>query len=1495
LTLDEAGLIVHASGAISTIFGPKFTQQDACFRQVRMPEPPLLLADRVTGIAGAPASMQTGTVWTETDVIPDAWYLHAGRMPAGIMIESGQADLLLISWLGIDLLNRSERVYRLLGCRLTWGRSLPKPGETLRYEIHVDGHANQGPIRLFFFHYDCWVGDGMALQVRGGQAGFFTDGELAASAGVLWDAASAEPCAPFRVDPPRVDRVPRALDSDALEALAAGDGFDALGVGYERLAPHVHTPTIAGGKMRFLHRITDIDPRGGPWGRGWLRAVQDIAPTDWFFDGHFKNDACMPGTLMFEGCLQAMAAYLIVLGYTLDRDGWRFEPVPDHEVDLRCRGQVIPSSKALVYELFVEEVWDGDQPVLWADLLCTADGLKAFHARRMGLRLVPGWPLERRPHQVAEAVDPVPVAVVDGFSFGYRSLLACAHGQPSHAFGSMYEVFDGTRRVARLPGDPYHFMTRVTKIDGPIGVCRPGAKIALEYDIPPEAWYFEENGFPTMPWCVLLEAILQPCGWLASFVGSARTTDRDLSFRNLDGKGRWLVEVLPTAGTLRTEVTITKVSSSAGMIIQQFELVAYLGTIPVFELETVFGFFPKEALATQIGLPPSEDERRALTAPSTFFADLTRRGEAADHPFFSGTAHLPTGMLCMMDRITGWWPDGGKAGLGRMRGEKDVVPGEWFFKAHFYQDPVQPGSLGLEAVVQLAQAHLIVSKLVDKVPGGRFEPLAIGEAVEWRYRGQVVPTNHLIRSEVEVLEVTVDARGLLAVFEGWLWVDERRIYQAKRFAVRVVPGGDVPAGLVIDPANDRWIHDHSPTWTVPSLPMMSVVDRLAGAALRDRTGRVVTAVEGVSLKRWITVERPIRVEARAVAAPGRRREVALRVDGALVASGVVEVGVEWPAPPMPWVLPADGLVEQANPYEEGRLFHGPAFQMLERWWLGGGYARGLLRAERDGVPRGTLGQGLLDAITHVIPHDDLGRLVPGVSADKAAYPSTVTWLRLYGPLPMAGALEVVARPAPGVPVAADARFVTIDVQVRRPGARDRVLAELRLVEVLMPKGTIGALPPSDRARFLRDRELVAGAGLGARVGDAVMVQAGDVLRSDWLPGTVRAAWRVDGADVAAEVAAKEAVGTRVGAHPGRVRLVSDPSGGVVDAEPLVRVPVAVTRAGAAYTATSDGPPTLDLRPVSAFWDRWFALGRWPVEDLYYGLAERFVRTVRLADPDGIAGVRGRSVLFLGNHQTGLESLMLSILASALLDTPTVTLAKAEHRTSWLGTLIQLCLAYPGARDPRVITYFEREDKASLVGILAELAQDAAVGRSVMVHVEGTRALTARHRVEKMSSAFLDLAVRMNMPVVPVWFAGGLPVEPLAARSEFPVGLGRQDVLLGAPILPATLAAMPYKERKELVIASINALGDPDHEEPHAPDPDLIARVERRAAATGATFDDAVLLEVLCDRAPGSDGAARVVGGAHEGRLMLGDSPEHRWLGRLARRLYGPRGPEVTGG
>ena len=266
-------------------------------------------------------------------------------MSVGIMIESGQADLMLTSYMGADFLNQGERVYRLLGCELTYEGDLPQPGDTLCYEIHVDGHARQDDIRLFFFHYECLVDGAPRISIKGGQAGFFSDEELANSDGILWSAEEFEPVANPRLDPPAVQWPQSSFDPSQLRAFAAGRPWEWFGEGFEQSHPHTATPTIQSGKMLVLDSVSEFDPKGGPWGRGYLRAEAPVHQDDWFFDGHFKNDPCMPGTLMFEGCLQAMSFYLAALGFTLERDSWRFQPVIGESIQMRCGGQVTPQSK----------------------------------------------------------------------------------------------------------------------------------------------------------------------------------------------------------------------------------------------------------------------------------------------------------------------------------------------------------------------------------------------------------------------------------------------------------------------------------------------------------------------------------------------------------------------------------------------------------------------------------------------------------------------------------------------------------------------------------------------------------------------------------------------------------------------------------------------------------------------------------------------------------------------------------------------------------------------------------------------------------------------------------------------------------------------------------------------------------------------------------------------------------------------------------------------
>lgn len=1484
---SRADLEELASGKISKHLGPLFEQQDSFERQVRMPTPPLLLADRVTGIDAEPGALKTGTIWTETDIKWDDWFLHEGHIPGGIMIEAGQADLLLISWMGADFLNKGERIYRLLGCDLRYHGGLPQPGETLRYDIHVDGHAKHEDVRLFFFHYDCKVDGETRLSVRNGQAGFFTDQELANSGGILWDITTGETTENPRFSAPKTPNVPSSYSRGTIDTLADGRPWDCFGPSHARAKTHTRTPRIGKDRLQLFDEITHLDFKGGAWGRGYFRAVQKISPTDWYFDGHFKGDPCMPGTLMFEGCQQAMAFYLIAMGFSLNADGWTFEPVPDETYKLRCRGQVIPTSKELVYELFIDEIIDGPLPTAYADILCTVDGLKAFYCRRMGMRLRPDWPMDRDPALLSLDSKGHTVASHDGFPFDFRALTACAWGRPSEAFGPMFKVFDSHRRTPRLPGAPYHFISRIERIDGPINVVQSGTSIEAAYDVPADAWYFDENGIETMPYCVFLEAALQPCGWLASATGVTRITESDFCFRNLDGTATWHKEVLRDAGTIHTQTKLTTLSSSAGMVIVGFDVTCRQGASLIYEMKTVFGFFPPEALAVQVGIPVGEEERQWFREPNDYLVDLK------SHParFFGGSARLAHDKILMIDRLTGYWPDSGKAGLGRMRAEKDIDPGEWFFKAHFFQDPVQPGSLGIEAMIQVLQSYMLQRDLDRGMRRPRFEPLALGEALTWKYRGQVIPDNKRVTTEIEVTRIHRDERGVLAVANAWLWVDGMCIYQAQNLAMRIVEDGppqlprktNESGEITLSLESDPWLADHRPTYTVPALPAMYMLDRLASAAQRA-SGNTVRSLENVTIRRWAPITGSTKTRDTAEPMEGGRWKVRFEVfrEAAtpqlsrfeIAAEGEALVGSQDP-PPSPWPPMSNGAYQE-DPYTSATLFHGPSLQLLRSWKLGSDGASALLDPSKSLAPHGALNIGLLDAITHAIPHDRLSVWYPEIGQDKVAYPAKILSFQVYGEAPTNGEVRVEVRPDG---FDGDTRFPKFHAQILH---NDTVWAELTLVEALFPKGPLGEAPGLTRRDFLQHKKFTPNLTLSSYEGGVTRLEPTIVATSNWLPGTIETAYQTTREEgVAVQVAVKEHLGRILEVHPSKIIVengeVHCPSW------PLLKFSIEVSLDGDTVVISSRRSPSLDISRVRSFWNDRLTSPTPPVADLYFSLTERFVNRIKLEDPEDFTRLRGRSVVFLANHQVAIESPLFSMLVSSLIDSIVVTIAKIEHKTGWLGRLIAHSFSYPGAIDPENIVYFDRADKSSLLDLATQMATAMMEQKkSILVHVEGTRALSSEAKVEKISSIWSDVSINTDSPIVPVRFAHGLPLST-PERLEFPVGYGKQEYYLGKAIWPEELRSLPLPDRKRRILEAINATG-PATETPTHSDPIFTEFVEDWQRRTGATEPQAVLLLTLERYQNASLETRDLIRAIHAGRLDLPATPEGAWLRGFARHL-----------
>jgi len=779
---DRAACMEFAIGKLGNMLGPDFAIVDTYPTRVRLPAEPLMLCDRIMRVEGTPGVLGPGRCVTEHDVRADSWYLDNGRAPVCISVEAGQADLFLSAYLGIDHQTKGERVYRLLDAKIVFHRDLPVVGETIRYDIQIDRFIQQGDTWLFFFRFDGTIAGAPFITMYDGCAGFFSPGQLATGRGIVTE--PDETVRPRRPNTtpysPLLALSPTTLDETQLGALRQGDLCGALGPQFKgrTLSAKLRLPT---GRMNLVDRILELDPNGGRFGLGVVHGEADVTPDAWYLTCHFIDDHVMPGTLMYECCLHTLRVLLVRMGWVAEEtDDVRCEPIEGIASQLRCRGQVTVDSKKVSYRVEIKERGYDPEPYVLATAAMYVDGRYVVEMEGMSLRLR-GLSREK-----VEALWAAPAGEQPP-RFTREQIVAYAEGNPSEGFGDKYLPFDRDRRIARLPRDPFLFLDRVTKVDDPPWVMKPTGWIECAFDVDPNAWYFAANRQGTMPFAVIAEAALQPCGWLAAYLGSALCSTENLFFRNLDGQGTAFREVRPDAGTLTTRARLTKASQAGGMILQEFEFEILSGKDRVYAGKTGFGFFPAAALAQQVGVRGAKPVELPNTArPFALPLEAPRSpSSTAGFTIPRGLA-LPAQAFSVIDRIDHLQLDGGAKGKGFIAGTKRVNPDEWFFAAHFFQDPVMPGSLGLEALIQLLKVFAR-ERFGALGTSHRFQSPGIGLEHRWQYRGQVVPTNSEVRVQATLTQV-VDGDEPLLVADGQLAVDGRVIYTMKDFALRLVRG-----------------------------------------------------------------------------------------------------------------------------------------------------------------------------------------------------------------------------------------------------------------------------------------------------------------------------------------------------------------------------------------------------------------------------------------------------------------------------------------------------------------------------------------------------------------------------------------------------------------------------------------------------------------------------------------------------------------------------------
>jgi 3-hydroxymyristoyl/3-hydroxydecanoyl-(acyl carrier protein) dehydratase len=192
---------------------------------------------------------------------------------------------------------------------------------------------------------------------------------------------------------------------------------------------------------------------------------------------------------------------------------------------------------------------------------------------------------------------------------------------------------------------------------------------------------------------------------------------------------------------------------------------------PFYSGQSLFGFFTETALANQTGLD------NGASVPTW----LEEHPEARVREVLVATgASGPLDLISRMEVVD----DGGRHGAGYLRAARPVDPADWFFARHFHLDPVMPGSLGIEAVIQALQAWLVDSGATAGLADPEFVVPA-GLELTWRYRGQILAGDGEMTLEVHVRGVERRPGRVRVVADASLFKPGLRIYELDGIATEI--------------------------------------------------------------------------------------------------------------------------------------------------------------------------------------------------------------------------------------------------------------------------------------------------------------------------------------------------------------------------------------------------------------------------------------------------------------------------------------------------------------------------------------------------------------------------------------------------------------------------------------------------------------------------------------------------------------------------------------
>lgn len=247
------------------------------------------------------------------------------------------------------------------------------------------------------------------------------------------------------------------------------------------------------------------------------------------------------------------------------------------------------------------------------------------------------------------------------------------------------------------------------------------------------------------------------------------------------------------------------------------------------------------------------------------------------------------------------------------------------------------------------------------------------------------------------------------------------------------------------------------------------------------------------------------------------------------------------------------------------------------------------------------------------------------------------------------------------------------------------------------------------------------------------------------------------------------------------------------------------------------------------------------------MLNRFVDGVTLAEP-----LPDQPAMFITNHQISMDPWIFACCQMSLTNRPARIFIWSGFKHMHPGEVALRILdpTHPNTLVSqdwiklRIIDLRFRKDVMAFFQETVSERETLERPSNILVAAEGTLQFYDNQPVEGISGKFVDHAVQLSMPIVPVRFAWALPEQSTGAKHRWPYDLAPLHIFTGQAIDPHSLADLDQMERRQAVMDAMNALSNPAPEGHRSKNESVVQRVDFLVKNLGMSQSKAIVFDLF---------------------------------------------------